>query len=167
VIALLDVNVLVALAWPNHVHHDVALDWFKRSQSAGWATCPLTESGFVRVSSNQRAIPEAKSPQEAILLLRQVVALPHHHFLSDDISMARSQHVEERRLVGHRQVTEAHLLALALRHAARLVTLDRGVTGLVPRGVDPSSAPPASQGLRSPSLQAFTPDSSGVRRRER
>lgn len=139
-IALLDVNVLVALAWPNHVHHDLALDWFKNVQSAGWATCPLTESGFVRISSNRRAVPEAKTPQEAILLLRQVVALPHHHFLSDDISMARTQHVEGRRLVGHRQVTDAHLLALALRHEARLATLDRGVTDLVPRGVDPLRA---------------------------
>lgn len=50
--ALLDVNLLVALAWPNHVHHQAALGWFQRNQAAGWATCPLTESGFVRVSSN-------------------------------------------------------------------------------------------------------------------
>lgn len=87
-VSLLDVNLLIALAWPNHVHHRSALAWFKRNQTGGWATASLTESGFVRVSSNKAIIPEARSPLEAILLLRRIVSLAHHEFWPDDFSFA-------------------------------------------------------------------------------
>jgi predicted nucleic acid-binding protein len=53
-IALLDVNVLVAFFDPDHVHHDLAHDWFAGQRRSGWATCAITESGFVRVISNPR-----------------------------------------------------------------------------------------------------------------
>ncbi|MES1242044.1 MAG: TA system VapC family ribonuclease toxin [Acidobacteriota bacterium] len=132
--ALLDVNLLVALAWPNHVHHASALTWFRRNQAAGWATCPLTQSGFVRVSSNPACVSEAKSPQEAIQLLRRIVALPHHVFWGDDISFASSEFLDSVHLVGYRQVTDAHLLALAQNRGGRLATLDGRIRGLVPRG---------------------------------
>jgi toxin-antitoxin system PIN domain toxin len=132
-ISLLDVNLLVALAWPNHVHHTAALAWFRRNQGAGWATCPLTQSGFVRVSSNPSMVSEARSPQEAIQLLRRIVALPHHVFWHDDVSVASSEFVDEVRLVGYRQVTDAHLLALAQQRGGRLATLDGKMRGLVPR----------------------------------
>jgi uncharacterized protein len=135
-VALLDVNVLVALAWPNHVHHRAALAWFLKHQASGWATSPLTESGFVRVSSNQAIIPEARSPQEAIVLLRRIVALTHHEFWPDDVSLASSR--EEVSLVGHRQVTDVHLLLLAKHRGGRLATLDGKIRGLVPRGSEPS-----------------------------
>lgn len=135
-IHLLDVNLLVALAWPNHVHHAAALDWFRRSQAAGWATCPLTESGFVRVSSNSSVMPEARSPREAIHLLRRIVALPHHVFWHDDVSMASSEFMEDCPLDGYRQVTDAHLLALARQRGGRLATLDGKMRSLVPRGRD-------------------------------
>jgi uncharacterized protein len=132
-ISLLDVNLLVALAWPNHVHHAAALSWFRRNQDAGWATCPVTQSGFVRVSSNPSMVSEARSPQEAIQLLRRIVALPHHIFWHDDVSVASSEFVDEVRLVGYRQVTDAHLLALAQNRGGRLATLDGKMRGLVPR----------------------------------
>ena len=135
-IHLLDVNLLVALAWPNHIHHATALGWFRRNQSAGWATCPLTESGFVRVSSNSSVVPETRSPREAIHLLRRIVALPHHVFWQDDVSMASSEFMEEVPLAGYRQVTDSHLLALAQQRGGRLATLDGGVRNLVPRGRD-------------------------------
>ena len=131
---LLDVNLLVALAWPNHIHHAAALDWFRRSQAAGWATCPLTESGFVRVSSNSSVLPDARSPREAIHLLRRIVALPHHVFWHDDVSMASSGFLDEVSLVGYRQVTDAHLLTLARQRGGRLATLDGRMRSLVPRG---------------------------------
>lgn len=131
-IALLDINLLVALAWPNHVHHRPALRWFGEFQNLGWATCPLTQSGFVRVSSNRRIIPEARTPREALLLLRRILALPHHTFWPDDTSLADSPYVAAAKLIGYRQVTDAHLLALALRHGGRLATLDRGLRQLVP-----------------------------------
>lgn len=139
-ISLLDINLLVALAWPNHEHHDLATGWFRRNGRAGWATCPLTQSGFVRVSSNQSAIPGAKSPSEAAKLLLQIVSLPEHVFLTDDLSLVGSRFVELRKLTGYRQVTDAHLLGIALRHGARLATIDRGFLGLVPSGYSAEEA---------------------------
>jgi toxin-antitoxin system PIN domain toxin len=137
VTALLDVNVLMALAWPNHEHHDLVSEWFDRHQDRGWATCPLTQSGFVRVSSNRR-VPYAQSPREAISLLSQIVALPSHVFLPDEISLATSRFVAVKRLIGHGQVTDAHLLGVALSHRARLATLDRGISELVPPAFETS-----------------------------
>lgn len=136
-VSLMDVNSLVALAWPNHIHHRAVRAWFRKQESRDWATCPLTESGFVRVSSNARATMEAKTPLEAILLLRRLVDLPGHIFWTDDVSLAREEHLAVDRLVGYRQITDAHLLSLAIRHGGRLVTFDRGVRQLVPDGHDP------------------------------
>ena len=115
VVSLLDVNLLIALAWPNHVHHRTALRWFDRNRKSGWATCPLTQSGFVRVSSNAHILPGARSPREALALLRRIVELPNHVFWQDDFSIATSDLVDETKLLGHRQITDAHLLAVALR----------------------------------------------------
>ena len=133
-ISLLDVNVLVALAWPNHVQHEAALRWFRENRSAGWATCPVTQSGFVRASSNRHVISEAKSPGEALLLLQRIVARPDHRFWTDDIAIASADEVEPGRLLGYRQVTDAHLLALAIRRGGRLATFDSGIREVVPEG---------------------------------
>lgn len=137
---LLDVNVLVALAWPNHIHHAPAHAWFGRVRDAGWATTPLTQSGFVRVSSNTRAIPEARTPAEARALLRRIVALEGHVFWPDDVSVAGDGAGPFDGVVGYRQVTDAHLLTLAIRRGGRLATFDRGVVHLVPVGVDAAEA---------------------------
>jgi uncharacterized protein len=131
---LLDVNVLVALAWPNHVYHDLVRRWFADHHRSGWATCPLTESGFVRVSSNRSAIPAAVSPAEAVLLLRRLVALEGHRFWVDDLSIAATDLIDIAKLIAHRQVTDAHLVALALRHEGYLLTLDRRVAALPLQG---------------------------------
>jgi uncharacterized protein len=124
------VNVIVALAWPNHVHHRRAVEWFSEVRDAGWATCPTTESGFVRVSSNPRAIPDAKSPVEAIELLTQLRRMGDHHFWSDDTSLVDDQVGLFANLMGHRQVTDAHLLTLAIRRNGTLATFDRGIVEL-------------------------------------
>jgi uncharacterized protein len=136
VIGLPDVNVLVALAWPNHVHHERARAWFEENHQRGWATCPVTESGFVRVSSNRKVVPEARRPGEAILLLREMTSLRGHVFWADDTSIARSRWVAAERLVGHGQVTDAHLVALCLERKGRLVTCDGGVADVLPNGTD-------------------------------
>lgn len=130
---LLDVNVLVALAWPNHVHHGVARRWFEAAAGPGWATCPLTESGFVRVSANP-VLPHAVTPAEALALLARLRQLDGHAFLDDDISLVASPHVDRGRIASHRQVTDAHLLAIARRHDARLATLDAGLRRALARG---------------------------------
>ena len=128
---LLDVNLLISLAWPNHVHHDAAHVWFRARGSEPWATTPLTEAGFVRVSSNSAAIPTAVTPREARSLLGQMQTDDRHVFLPDDVELiVGSERALAGRIVGHRQVTDAHLLALAVRHGARLATLDRAITAL-------------------------------------
>ena len=133
-VGLLDVNVLVALAWPTHVHHAAAHAWFDRNRKAGWATCPVTQAGFVRVVSNASFSPDALTPREAFSHLGKIVALAGHVFWPDDTPLIGSRFVAEDKLVGFRQVTDAHLLAVALRHRGVLVTFDRGARGVVPHG---------------------------------
>jgi len=129
-VGLLDVNMLIALAWPSHVHHHKAQAWFSKNASLGWATCPLTQCAFVRISSNQKIIPEAVTPKEALALLEHVVKQATHTFWKNDITIL-DDHIPSDLLVGHRQITDAYLLGLAVRHGGRLVTLDRGVSTLL------------------------------------
>ena len=129
---LLDVSVLVALAWPNHVSHASAHEWFERHASQGWATCPMTQAGFLRVSSNPGIVTAAVSPREAHALLARMIGQPHHRFWPDDVSLDALPGEILASLVGHRQVTDAYLIALALAHQGRLVTFDRGIINLVP-----------------------------------
>ena len=139
-ISLLDVNVLIALAWPNHIHHHQAHAWFSVAKEQGWATCPLTQSGFVRVSSNRKAIPEAVSPQEAIALLQRIILQPQHRFWDDRFSIVGSDTANRDKLFGYRQITDAHLLGIALDNGGRLATFDKGIESLVPRGVEAGDA---------------------------
>ena len=131
---LLDVNMLIALAWPSHVHHAAAHRWFARHAAAGWATCPMTQCGFVRVSSNANVITGAVSPQEALKLMREMARHRHHAFWHDDVAMYDARYVPEPLIMGHRQVTDAYLLALAAQHGSKVATLDRGMRALAPPG---------------------------------
>ncbi len=131
---LLDVNVLLALAWPNHVHHAPARSWFHRRGRHGWSTCPMTQCGFVRISSNPSIIPDAVSPAVALAVLKQMVAHPGHHFWADEVSMGDPDFSFPSLLAGHRQVTDGYLLALAIRHNGVLATFDSGVRELNPDG---------------------------------
>ena len=125
--ALLDVNTLVALAWDSHVHHAPARAWFAGHSAAGWATCPLTESGFVRVSSNPKVLPAAIGVEAARGVLAGLRAAEGHRFLSDDVSLTAD---DVPTMAGYRQVTDAHLLTLARRQGARLVTFDSALVEL-------------------------------------
>ncbi|MBI3947634.1 MAG: hypothetical protein HY321_17065 [Armatimonadetes bacterium] len=127
-----DVNVLIAFAWPSHVHHRLARAWFARSAAAGWATCPFTQSGFVRISSNPRIVDGAVTPREALALLRQMTEIGRHAFWPDDLDFTRPADVPTGLLVERRQATDAYLLGLAIRRGGRLVTLDRSVADLLP-----------------------------------
>ncbi|MGH9068120.1 MAG: TA system VapC family ribonuclease toxin [Acidimicrobiales bacterium] len=132
---LLDVNLLVSLAWPNHVHHGAARSWFDRRRDR-WATTPVTESGFVRVSSNSKAIPTAATPGQALALLDRLCQLDGHVFLPDDVAMVVGDQVPPDRVVTHPMVTDAHLLAVARRHGAQLATFDRDLAHLAGEGSD-------------------------------
>jgi len=122
---LLDVNVLIALAWPNHVHHMEARGWFVRRGATGFRTCPITQTGFVRISSNPAFTSNAVTPGEAVALLDHITKLPGHDFWPDDLSLPVALH-SRTPIVGHRQVTDAYLLALAIGHGGVLATLDKG-----------------------------------------
>jgi toxin-antitoxin system PIN domain toxin len=101
--------------------------WFVENGSNGWATCPLTESGFVRVSSNPTVLPVAIGIDAARDVLSALRALDAHRFLTDDVSLTDS---DVPAITGHRQVTDAHLLTLARRRGVRLVTFDVGMLAL-------------------------------------
>lgn len=125
--ALLDVNALVALAWDSHVHHEAVRAWFAARSAEGWATCPVTESGFVRVSSNPKALPSFIAVEAARDVLASLRNAGVHSFLVDDVSPTDS---DVPSIVGHRQVTDAQLLTLARRHGTCLVTFDAGIAAL-------------------------------------
>ena len=131
VTALLDVNVLVALAWPNHVHHDAARSWFKERRKSGWATCPMTEAGFIRVSCNPSAVGHTVTPGDAIALLQRLTQLESHSFWSLDRSVVDLPNEILVRIQGYRQITDAVLLAAAVQRGAELATFDTGLGHLV------------------------------------
>ena len=132
-ISLLDINVLIALAWTSHMHHESAHAWFGTSAEAGWATCPITQGGFVRISSNPGIIREASTVAQAFDVLRGLTAHAQHHFLEDSLTFTDDS-FRHMLIVGHRQVTDAYLLALAAHHGAALVTFDVKIGSLLPKG---------------------------------
>ena len=125
--ALLDVNVLLALLDSDHVDHERAHQWLDGEIVAGWASCAVTENGFVRIISQPR-YPSPVSPSEAVLMLREARGAGAHEFWPCEISLLDSEVVDARRLHGPRQVTDAYLLALAVAHDGRLVTFDQGLS---------------------------------------
>jgi uncharacterized protein len=131
---LLDVNALVALSWPEHQFHEVVQDWFGKNARKGWATCPLTQAGFVRIVSNPAFSPQAVTPAEAVRALTLTLQHPAHQFWPDDLAVPDALSMFEKRLVGHQQVTDAYLLGLAIEKKGKLATLDRSVVELLGRG---------------------------------
>jgi toxin-antitoxin system PIN domain toxin len=123
--ALLDVNVLVALFDPDHVHHEPAHRWFAESRSAGWASCPLTENGVVRILSNPAYSPLAERPGEIVRRLASFRDSGQHVFWPDDVSVCDARLFAL--TVGHRQLTDAYLLGLAVKHRGVLATFDRSI----------------------------------------
>ena len=124
--SLYDVNCLLALLDRHHAAHATVAAWFAANAEHGWASCPLTQNGCVRILSQPR-YPRPLSVVYAMDLLRAAVSSEHHQFIPDDISLLDDSLVDDRRLAGHRQLTDVYLLALAVAHDARLVTLDRRI----------------------------------------
>ena len=129
---LLDTNVLIALLWPAHDAHEVCRVWFERQARRGWATCALTQAGFVRIVSNPAFSPYAPPAHRAAEQLAANLAHPAHQFWHDDLSLNDAVRPFRAQLFGHRQVTDAYLLGLAAHHGGRLATLDRGIRSLLP-----------------------------------
>lgn len=126
-IALLDVNVLVALFDPAHDNHEEAHHWFGRNRKHGWATCPITANGCIRVLSNP-AYPTVKaSPSEVTDRLRGLCSTVDHHFWQDSVSLLDESLFRAAMIVGHQKITDAYLLGLAVRNHGRLATFDRSI----------------------------------------
>jgi toxin-antitoxin system PIN domain toxin len=121
--ALLDVNVLIALLDMDHVHHVRARDWLEANAAAGWASCPITQNGCVRVMS-QPAYPNPLPCAAVIERLAEATRHPRHRFWPDDVSLLDPRVAEASRVHGPRQVTDLYLLALAVAHKGRLATFD-------------------------------------------
>jgi uncharacterized protein len=125
--ALLDLNILTALLWPAHEHHEAAHRWFGNRRDARWATCPLTQLGFVRIVSNPVFSRDALSPAGALALLVENLMHPDHEFWADSIEVPAAIKPLESQLQGYRQFTDAYLLTLARQRKGVLATFDRGL----------------------------------------
>jgi toxin-antitoxin system PIN domain toxin len=126
-VALLDVNLLVALFDPDHVHHDLAHDWFHDQRRHGWATCPLTENGLVRVLTNPAYGGMLRRPVEITAHLGSFRAGGHHRFWPDGVSLADARVFDPAFIRGHRQVSDIYLLGLARHARGALATFDRTI----------------------------------------
>lgn len=124
---LLDVNVLIALIDPAHLHHDLAHDWFAAEGAQAWATCPLTENGVLRVLGNPRYPNSPGTPAAIAGLIARLRAVRGHAFWPDDISLLDSTLVDPARLTAPARITDIYLLALARSHDGRLATFDRRI----------------------------------------
>ncbi len=133
---LLDANVMIALAWPDHSDHGLAGRWFAGHASRGWATCPLTQMALVRTLSNPSFSENAITPADAMLLLGRSLAHPAHQFWSDAINLQEALQLVSAKIAGHRQITDAYLIALAVHNKGRLATMDRGIARLAPNAVE-------------------------------
>lgn len=124
--ALLDVNVLIALLDSDHVDHQRVRRWVDTEIGHGWASCAITQNGFVRIISQPR-YPSPVPPAQAISRLARAAATEHHQYWPCSVSLLDNELIDHSRLHGHRQVTDAYLLALATAHGGRFATLDQSI----------------------------------------
>jgi len=136
--SLLDVNVLVALFDPDHTFHTAATGWFQTYAGEGWASCPITQNGCLRVLSSpgyRNALPV----QEVAARLAELCADPVHQFWPDDLCVLDARAVEITRVHGPKPITDIYLLALAVRHGGRLVTFDSSIARNAAAGALPEN----------------------------
>ena len=133
-VALLDVNVLIALFDPDHVHHETAHDWFADHKDDGWATCPVTECGFTRVVTNPAYGSPPPRVRDIVDRFRTFQQIAGHRFWPDAVSLTDTSLFNPEFIRGHRQVTDVYLLGLAKRSGGRLATFDRTIPVAAVRG---------------------------------
>lgn len=131
--ALLDINVLLALFDSDHVDHNRARDWLGAEIGHGWASCAITQNGFVRILS-QPHYPGPVSPAEALGRLSAATQTEHHEYWPCSVSLTDEAVVERTHLHGPRQITDAYLLALASTNDGRFVTFDHSIPLTVVKG---------------------------------
>lgn len=126
-VALLDVNVLVALFTARHLHHDVAHDWFSDNAAEGWASSPITEGGLLRILGNPARVGEHLPLPKVVEILKTFCDHTTHTFWPDLPSLRDERIFDVEMIRGHQQLTDVYLLGLAVAHGGRLVTLDQRV----------------------------------------
>lgn len=131
-VSLLDVNVLLALAWPTHLHHSAAQRWFSVNRMTGWATCPLTQLGFARLSMQPAVVKVPILLGDVMALMGQIMTNEFHVFWPMDYGLAGIRDEVRGRIGGHHQLADAMLLELAIRQQGRLITFDRKISALLP-----------------------------------
>jgi toxin-antitoxin system PIN domain toxin len=124
--ALLDVNVLIAMLDSEHTSHSAAIDWFAANAAHGWASCPITQNGCLRIMS-QPGYPGGTSLQDMAGRLRGATSQRAHEFWPDEVSMLDDRAIDLTRVHGPRQLTDTYLLSLAVHNKGRLVTFDRSI----------------------------------------
>jgi toxin-antitoxin system PIN domain toxin len=135
--ALLDINVLLALFDADHVDHSRTREWLEADIGHGWASCAITQNGFVRVISQPR-YPSPIPVAQAIELLSRATRSEYHEFWPCELSLLDERIVDRTRIHGPRKVTDAYLLALALAHGGRFVTFDRAIPLEAVAGAQPA-----------------------------
>ena len=143
-VALLDVNVLIALLDPMHVHHDPAHHWFAKRGDLAWATCALTQNAVLRILGHPRYPNSPGAPAVVANLLKQLIRHPRHQFWADSLSLLMAPEVQVSALIDSSQIADTYLLALAVRQEARLASFDRRlVTSAVAGGPEALELIPA------------------------
>jgi uncharacterized protein len=136
--ALLDVNVLIALLDSDHASHGVAMSWFARHGGDGWASCPITQNGCVRIMSNP-GYPNVLPVQAVMGRLAEACREEVHEFWLDRVSLLDQEVIDPTRIHGPRQLTDIYLLALAVERAARFVTFDGKIPLAAVRSAKPEN----------------------------
>jgi hypothetical protein len=132
-ISLPDVNVLLALCWKQHIHHEAAHEWFGAASPGGWATCTMTQGSFVRLSLNPKIVHVSLSCEAARDLLKQLIAHPLHRFVSHLPPIADDAFAAIGSLVsGYQQIPDATLLYVARVNGMKLVTFDQSAKAVCP-----------------------------------
>lgn len=124
--ALLDINVLIALLDGSHIHHGLVTDWLGNHIDEGWASCPITQNGCIRILS-QPGYPNTVPAAQVAGRLTEAAQHPSHVFWPDSTSLLHPGCLIWEKVLSSRHVTDVYLLALAVRQGGRFVTLDRGI----------------------------------------
>jgi hypothetical protein len=122
---LLDINLLLALMDPMHVHHEPSHQWFAENGQQAWATCPLTENGFIRIAGNPNYPNRPGNITAVFSILRQLCEAAGHHFWPEDLSILDILAPDS--IITHNQITDVYLLGLAVHNKGKLATLDRRI----------------------------------------
>ncbi len=122
---LLDINLLLALSDPMHVHHEAAHRWFAERGRHSWATCPLTQNGFVRIASHPNYPNRPGDVLATLAILSQLCEAQGHQFWPEDISILEI--LEPGAIITHAQITDTYLAGLAVHKGGRLATMDRRI----------------------------------------